>query len=37
MEDETPGAGARTALWPWALFAAALVAAIALFFVYAPR
>jgi hypothetical protein len=37
MQDDTPRSGAESAPWPWVVFAAALLAAIALFFVYTPR
>ncbi len=37
MLDDSPEPGADGALWPWAVFAAALLVAIALFFVYTPR
>jgi hypothetical protein len=35
-EPREPGGGSGPALWPWLAFAAALAAALALYFVYPP-
>lgn len=37
IEDLTEGSVPARALWPWAVFTAALAAGITFFFVYPPR
>ncbi|HEX6747391.1 MAG TPA: hypothetical protein VF092_08910 [Longimicrobium sp.] len=37
LEDVEEGSVPARAAWPWAVFTAALVAGITLFFVYPPR
>ena len=37
MEDDTQAGAEPAPLWPWALFAAALCAGAAFFFIYTPR
>jgi hypothetical protein len=37
LDEEMEGSVPARALWPWAVFTAALAAGIVLFFVYPPR
>jgi hypothetical protein len=37
LEEEQEGSVPARAVWPWAVFTAALLAAVVLFFIYPPR